>query len=103
MGVTISLPLFGEPGRELGDGAALSARQLRELAASLHERLDAAATMLDALSGAGWTARVALFDAILEHARVFTRAEAERQLRELGLDPEAFIIVEDIDEEDDLQ
>ena len=101
MGVTVSLPLFGEPGREFGEATPLTGGQVRELATSLHERLDKAAGTIDTLATAGWSARVALFDAILEHPRVTTRAEAENQLRAQGIDPEEFIIVEDFDDEDD--
>jgi hypothetical protein len=101
MGVTVSLPLFGEPGRELEQGSSLTGRQLRELAAGLHERLDKAAADLDALTAAGWTAQVALFDAILYHPQIATRADAEERLRALGVDPEKLIIVEDVDEEEE--
>jgi NADH dehydrogenase FAD-containing subunit len=102
MGVTVSLPLFGEPGRELGEGSDLTGRQLRELAVSLHERLDKAAAALDTLEEAGWSVHVALFDAILQHSKIETREDAERRLRESGVDPEALIIVEDVDEEEEL-
>jgi hypothetical protein len=101
MGVTVSLPLFGEPGRELEEGSVLKGRQLRELATGLHERLDKAAAALDTLAEAGWSARVAHFDAILHHPQIDSREEAERRLRELGVDPEALIIVEDVEDEDD--
>jgi hypothetical protein len=99
MGVTVCLPLFGEPGRELEQGTPLQGRRLRELAAGLSERLDKAATTLDALAAAGWTAHVALFDAILHHPQVVTREEAEQRLRSLGVDPEGLIIVEDVEDE----
>jgi hypothetical protein len=101
MGVTVCLPLFGEPGRELEQGSALSGRQLRELAAGLHERLDQAAANLDTLAAAGWSAQVSLFDAILHHPQITTREEAEQRLRVLGVDPEAFIIIEDVEDEDE--
>jgi hypothetical protein len=101
MGVTVSLPLFGEPGRELGEGSDLNGRQLRELAAGLHERLDKAAATLEALAAGGWSAHVALFDALLDHPRVQTREEAERLLRSAGVDPEGLIIVEDVEDEDE--
>ena len=72
MGVTVSLPLFGEPGRALEEGSDLTGRQLRELAAGLNERLERAAAAVDTLAAAGWTARVALFDAILYHPHIET-------------------------------
>jgi hypothetical protein len=101
MGVTVSLPLFGEPGRELDEGSVLTGKQLRELATGLHERLDKAAAALDALAAAGWKANVALFDAILYHPQILTRDDVERRVRELGIDPENLIIVEDFEEDDE--
>jgi hypothetical protein len=102
MGVTVSLPLFGEPGRELEQGSPLNGRQLRELSATLHERLDKAAATLDTLAAAGWSARVSLFDALLHHPQIATREDAELRLRALGVDPEGLIIIEDVgDIEDD--
>jgi len=100
MGVTVCLPLFGEPGRELEQGSALSGRQLRELAAGLHERLDKAANTLDTLAAAGWAAQVSLFDAILHHPGVQSREDAEQKLRGLGVDPDGLIIVEDVEDEE---
>lgn len=101
MGVTVCLPLFGEPGRELEQGTSLSGKRLRELAAGLHERLDQAAATLDTLAAAGWSARVSMFDAILHHDGIETREDAEKSLRDLGVDPEGLIIIEDVDEEED--
>jgi hypothetical protein len=101
MGVTVCLPLFGEPGRELEEGSDLKGRQLRELATRLHERLDKAAADLDTLAGAGWTARVALFDAILYHPDIATRHDAEDRLRVLGVDPELLVIVEDVEDDEE--
>jgi hypothetical protein len=101
MGVTVCLPLFGEPGRELEQGSPVTGRRLRELAMSLSERLEKAAATLDVLAAAGWTAQVALFDAVLHHAQIESREDAERRLREAGVDPEALIIVEDVDEDEE--
>jgi hypothetical protein len=101
MAVTVSLPLFGEPARELSEGSAITGRQLRELAIGLHDRLDKAAATLETLAEAGWSAHVALFDAILHHPNIDTREAAERLLREKGVDPEALIIVEDVDDDED--
>ena len=100
MGVTVSLPLFGEPGRELEQGSALNGRQLRELATALQERLDKAAATLDTLATAGWSAHVALFDALLHHPLIGTREDAELRLRAVGVDPEGLIIIEDVEDED---
>jgi hypothetical protein len=102
MGVTVCLPLFAEPGRELEEGSTLNGRQLRELATGLHERLDKAAALLDTLAAAGWSARAAQFDVILHHPQIDTREAAERRLRELGVDLETLIIVEDVEDEDEL-
>jgi len=43
--------------------------------------------MLDKLSAAGWSADMAMFEAILTHPEVATREEATRRLQELGIDP----------------
>jgi hypothetical protein len=72
------------------------------LATALHERLDKAAGTLDTLAAAGWTAHVALFDSILHHPQLSTREDAEERLRSLGIDLEALIIVEDVDEEEEV-
>jgi hypothetical protein len=101
MGVTVCVPLFGEPGRELDEGSPLDGRRLRELAIALHERLDKAAATLETLAAAGWSARVALFDAMLHHAEIATREDAEKRLRQLGVDPEGLIIVEDVEDDDE--
>ncbi len=100
MAVTVCLPLFGPAGQEMEEGAAVRGQQLRELATSLGERLQAAADLLDTLTAAGWSARVGLYDVLLTCAPVQTRAEAERRLRELEVDPEKLVIFEDVEEED---
>jgi hypothetical protein len=100
MGVTVCLPLFGEPGRELGEGEAIQGRQLRELGAALGERLNKAGEAVDKLALDGWACRVALFDVVLTHRGVETREEAERRLRALGLNPDELMIVEDVDEDE---
>jgi hypothetical protein len=99
MGVTVCLPLFGEPGRELGEGVLLRSKDLRDLAAGLHDRLRKAADVLEGLLADGWSARAALFDAVLAHPAVRTQEEAVARLRARGADPEEFIIVEDVEEE----
>jgi hypothetical protein len=99
MGVTVALPLFGNPGRELDEGSPVEGRHLRELARTLSERLAGAADVLDRLAAEGWSMRVALFDVVLEHPQVVTAAEAVRRLRQAGVDPEGLVIVEDVEEE----
>ena len=101
MGVTVCLPLFGPPGRELEEGSALKGPQLRRLAAELHERLDRAAETLDRLAAAGWGARVAMYDAILGCPGVETKDDAVRRLTELGVATEELIIIEDVEDEED--
>lgn len=101
MGVTVCLPLFGPPGRELEEGAALKGPRLRKLATELQERLHRAAEILDRLAAAGWSARTAMYDAILTRPGVETTEDAERLLGELGLDAQEFLILADIDEEEE--
>jgi hypothetical protein len=101
MAVTVCLPLFGNPGHELEEGAAVRGQQLRDLAEQLHERLVRAADTLDRLAAAGWSSRLAMYEVILLHPDVPTREEAVRRLQGLGLDPAEFMIVEDIEEEED--
>jgi hypothetical protein len=99
MGVTICLPLFGPPGRELEEGSDLKGVQLRKLAGEFQERLSKAADTLDKLHAAGWSARVAMYDVILTRTGVETKADAEHWLGELGLAAEEFLIIEDVEEE----
>jgi hypothetical protein len=101
MGVTVCLPLFGPPGRELEEGSDMKGVQLRKLAAELHERLHKAADILEKLHAAGWSARVAMYDVILSRLGVETKEEAERWLDELGLSHEDFILIEDVEEEEE--
>jgi hypothetical protein len=99
MGVTICLPLFGNPGHELEEGAPVKGAQLRELAADLTERLHKAADDLDRLTAAGWKTQLAMYDVLLLHDEVETREEAVARLRAAGVDPEDLMIVEDVEDE----
>jgi hypothetical protein len=101
MGVTVCLPLFGPPGRELEEGSDVKGVQLRMLASELQDRLSKAADTLEKLHAAGWSARVAMYDVILARLGVETKEEAERRLGELGLAAEEFLIIEDIEEEEE--
>lgn len=101
MGVTVCLPLFGPPGRELEEGSDVKGVQLRKLANELQERLNKAADSLEKLHAAGWSARVAMYDVILSRVGVETKEEAERRLGELGLAAEEFILIEDVEEEEE--
>lgn len=99
MAVNISLPLFGGPGHELDEGAPVSGPQLRALGAQLNERLQRAADTVDKLGAAGWSTRVALFDIVVACKGVETAEEARRQLLQLGLDVDQFVIIEELEEE----
>ncbi len=100
MGVTVCLPLFGPPGRELDEGSPIIGQQLRNLATELHERLHNAAETIDRLTAAGWSTRVAMYDVILTRPGIETKEEAERRLGELGVPLEDFIILEDVEDEE---
>ena len=101
MGVTVCLPLFGSPNRELEEGSAVKGQQLLKLATELQERLHKAAEILDRLTAAGWSNRVAMYDVILSLPRVETKEEAVRRLTELGIAVEELIIIEDVQEEEE--
>src|SRR5215813_1011114 len=53
MGVTVCLPLFGNPGHELEEGTSVKGQHLRNLAAELQDRLQKAGDTLDKLASAG--------------------------------------------------
>jgi hypothetical protein len=101
MGVTVCVPLFGNPGQELEEGTVVKGQHLRNLAAELQDRLARAAETLDRLAQAGWTSRMAMYDVIVQHAEVQTREEAARRLHGLGIDPEELMIIEDVEEEEE--
>lgn len=98
MAVTVSMPLFGNPERELEH--RVRPRELRDLADSLRERLLAAADRLDRLLADGWKAEVGSFDLILTHPRVHTTEQATARLRKLEIDPEQMLIFEEIEDEE---
>ena len=91
MGVTVCLPLFGNPGQELEEGSALKGQQLRDLAGQLHDRLGRAADTLDRLAAAGWSFRLAMYEVLLLHPDVSTREEVVRRLQALGLDARVYL------------
>jgi hypothetical protein len=99
MPVNITLPLFGGPGHEIEEGTVVSGPQLRSLGCQLNERLQRAADILDKLQAAGWHCRVALFDIVLAREGVETPEEATRQLLQLGMDIDQFVIIEEVEEE----
>jgi hypothetical protein len=98
MAVNVCLPLFGDPGRELEEGA--KGQHLRELGEQLRDRLARTADVLDALHGAGWSSQVVSFDVLLTHPNASTRRDAERLLAEAGVNPNEFMIVEDVDDDE---
>jgi hypothetical protein len=100
MAVNVCLPLFGNPGHELEEGSAIRGQQLRELAATLQERLHQAADTLDKLTAGGWTAHLAMHDVLLSRPDVHTAADAARRLLDAGVDPQALMIVEEVTEDD---
>jgi hypothetical protein len=97
--VNVCLPLFGNPGHELEEGGRVQGQHLRTLGDELRERLQKAADVLDRLEAAGWAAHVAMYEVILTRAGVETRADAERELRALEIDPADLMIVEEVEEE----
>lgn len=99
MTVNITLPLFGGPGHELEEKGPVNGHQLRQLGIQLNDRLQKAAETIDKLLAAGWQTRVAVFDIVLSRTKVETADEAARQLLQLGLDPEQFVIIEELEEE----
>jgi len=103
MGVTVCLPLFGNPGQELEEGEAVRGPQLRELAVQLQERLAKAADILDKMTAIGWSSQLAMYDVILSHPHAKNRAEVVGQLQTLGIEPETMMIVEDVEQEDEEQ
>jgi len=94
--VTVCLPLYGNPGRELE--GAVTPRDLRELGERLLERLRRAAEVLEALRADGWSAAVGEFDVMLTRPGVSTQEEAERLLRHAGVDPGEMLIFEEVEE-----
>jgi hypothetical protein len=97
--VYVTLPLFGGPGPELGDGAAVDGRKLLALADDLRDRLREAAAAVDRLAAGGWSAAAVAHDVLLLHPEVRTAEEARGRLVALGLDPEEFMIVEEVGED----
>jgi hypothetical protein len=97
MSVTVCLPLYGNPGRELE--GAVRPRDLRELGERLLERLSCSADVLQTLQDDGWSAQVGEFDVMLTRPGVQTQEDAERALARAGVDLGAFLIFEDLDEE----
>lgn len=101
MPVNVSLPLFGNAGHELEEGQPLQPAHLRNLAEEMNQRLIGLADLIDRLKAHGWTATTAMYDAILTHPQVKTRQEAEKILKDAGIDPAQLMILEEIEENDE--
>jgi len=101
MGVTVCLPLFGNPGHELEEGAPAKGKDLRNLADGLRDRLMQTADTLDKLTADGWNTQVAMFDLIVSHPHMSTKDGIEQRLRSLEINPEPFLIIEDVEDEGD--
>lgn len=99
MAVTVSLPLFAHPGKELNEGSAVTGKQLHDLANELAERLQKAAAIVDKLLGAGWSTQMAMSDVFLIHPEVRSREQALQRVQALGIDPEELLILDDIEAE----
>ena len=78
---------------------AVRPRDLRALGEALQLRLGQAAELLAALEAGGWSARAGEYDVMLTHPGARTQDEAERLLRTSGIDLEALLIFEELDEE----
>jgi hypothetical protein len=103
MAVTLMLYLFGKPGVELNEGAEVTPKDLRDLGADLQARMNAAADIVEKLAGAGWEARLSLYDVMLSNPYVETAVQAEGRLLALGIDPDAVAIDEWPEEEEEFE
>ncbi len=101
MGVTVCLPLFGNPGHELEEGAPAKGQDLRTLADALRDRLMKTAETVDKLTADGWTTQVAMFDLIVSRPQMSTKEAVEQRLHSLEIDPEPFLIIEDVEDDED--
>jgi hypothetical protein len=100
MGVTVSLPLFGHPGRELEEVKRVRGQDLRKLGVSLGERLARAADILDRLEADGWVTHLGAYDVLFTRPGVATQEEASKRIGALGVDVEQLLIIEDVEDEE---
>jgi hypothetical protein len=100
MAVSISIPLFMKPADEIpGSGDFVTEAQLGELAGELHARLMKAASIVGNLHAAGLENSLCMYD--VEYWTDWaTPAQAEQQLRKLGIDP-ADVSLQQFDENGD--
>jgi hypothetical protein len=101
MPVTVCLPLFAHPGKELNEGSAVTGKQLRDLAKELEDRLQKAARIVDRLLAAGWSTQMATSDILLVPPEVTSREETLQRLQALGINLEELLILEDLEEQQD--
>jgi hypothetical protein len=85
---SLELFLYFKPGEELDEGQPVTAKQLRELAASLGSRLQRAAEILETLTTEGWTNEMLLYSIVLYPKADLSMDEAKDLLRSKGIDPE---------------
>jgi hypothetical protein len=87
MAVSISIPLFMKPADEIpGSGNEVTEAQLRALAEQLHARLLRAASIVGRLRAAGCGNSLCMYD-VECWTDWPTPAQAEQELRKLGIDP----------------
>jgi len=91
--IEVVLFLFGKPEWEIENLGEVSASEIREKAEELKERLHRIAEIVEKLENAGWKRGGAtLYDIIFY--KDITAEEAERELRQLGIDPEELSLTE---------
>jgi len=92
--------LFGKPEWEIENLGEASASELREKGEELRERLHRIAEIVEKLEDAGWErAGATPYDIIFY--KDITAEEAEKELRQLGIDPEEVGLTEIEEEEEE--
>jgi hypothetical protein len=101
MNVSVELPLWGKPGDDLPEGEEITAEELREQAAQMHEHLLEVTEIVEKVASLGWKASVAMYELQLELPEEITTADqAEQKLLDLGIDTSLVQISEWSDEDD---
>jgi len=96
----VVLFLFGKPEWEIENMERVSASEIRKKAEELRERLQRIAEIVEKLENAGWKRGGAtLYDIIFY--KDITAEEAEKELRQLGIDPEEVGLTEIEEEEEE--
>ena len=101
MSVNVCLPLFGTPAHEHEAEQAISGKQLGTLGEELRERLQRAADLLERMQSEGWSSQVAMYEIVLTRSGVESGAQAEQQIRAIGIDPCELMIIEEVEDEAD--